>query len=371
MLKKTITPLVLALFLRICPAAAEANVAVIAPRVGEFKVFGDELVDGVRIAVDDINARGGVLGERVNLLVVDDQCDGTFAVSTAQMMAVNASRDRMDLVIGPYCQNDGGKVADVYARAGIFQIIPIKGFEAGESNPLLQTVRLAGTSKEQGKTFYDFYAANFAGKKIALVYDSTVSEAKEIATKTQEEFFHHQQGDVIRLYDVFQDREKLTSLARRIVGEGNEIVYLLGKAYDVAKLARDLKDENESTVLFINRYQVMPYYRDMLGDLAEGTYMLALPSLKNNADFTETLVRLRLLGREPVGVGVYGYSALNLWAEAAEAANSFEREDLNQALQKSEFSMPWGKVSFKGGVPSVSAGYAVYRLQDGEYAQVY
>ena len=106
-------------------ANAAINGAVIAPLVGEFKHFGDELINGVRIAVDDINSQGGVKGERVNLVVVDDQCDDTFAVSTAQMMAVNSSKeDRMNLVVGPYCPNAFEKVSDIYAKANIFQIIP-------------------------------------------------------------------------------------------------------------------------------------------------------------------------------------------------------------------------------------------------------
>ena len=72
-------------------ALADVNVAVIAPKAGEYKALGDEIISGVRIAVDDINGQGGLKGEKINLITVDDQCDDRLAVSTAQMMAVNTS----------------------------------------------------------------------------------------------------------------------------------------------------------------------------------------------------------------------------------------------------------------------------------------
>ena len=56
-------------------ALADVNVAVVAPKAGEYKTLGDEIISGVRIAVDDINAQGGLKGEKINLITVDDQCD--------------------------------------------------------------------------------------------------------------------------------------------------------------------------------------------------------------------------------------------------------------------------------------------------------
>ena len=66
-------------------ARSALNIGVIAPLAGEYQKVGEELVSGVRTAVDEINSQGGLKGEKINLIMVDDQCDDRIAVSTAQM----------------------------------------------------------------------------------------------------------------------------------------------------------------------------------------------------------------------------------------------------------------------------------------------
>ena len=56
-------------------ARSALNIGVIAPLAGEYQKVGEELVSGVRTAVDEINSQGGLKGEKINLIMVDDQCD--------------------------------------------------------------------------------------------------------------------------------------------------------------------------------------------------------------------------------------------------------------------------------------------------------
>ena len=353
-------------------ANAAINVAVIAPQVGEFKHFGNELINGVRIAVDDINSQGGVKGERVNLVVVDDQCDDTFAVSTAQMMAVNSSKeDRMNLVVGPYCPNAFEKVSDIYAKANIFQIIPttISKSEAQHSHQGL--VKMVGSTDSQGADFYNYYKASFNGQNVALIYDSSVRNVVEIAASVQNEFRRNNAALKLRVYDFAVYRRDLAAMAQDITVQGNDVVYILGKSENIAELSRNLKDEKKDVVIFTNRYQANGNYEELLGDLAEGSYFVALPSLKDKPSFTETLVRLRLQGAEPEGLGVYSYSAVKLWQELVDKADSFKYGDLAKALGKDKVETVWGERTFVNGNPDKSINYGIYKLEGGEYTQVY
>lgn len=352
-------------------ARADVNVAVIAPRVGELKTFGDEVVNGVKIAVDDINSQGGIQGERINLVIVDDRCDDKFAVSTAQMMAVNNTADKMNLVIGPYCQNEFFRVSDIYAQAGILQIIPT-GISADETKHNHSgLVKMVGSTDRQGRDFYNYYRLNFDDERVALVYDSAQRNAVEIAAAVQKEFFADNEQAELQSYDLQLYKSDITRLARKIDGRGAKVVYILGEAEEIARLARDLKDENSNIVLFTDRYQAQNDYQEMLGDLAEGSYQIALPSLKNSPNFTETLVRLRLQGAEPEGLGVYGYSAIKLWQDMVEKADSFKYQDVVQILNKTRFVTAWGETMFTNGNPDNIVNYGIYKIQGGEYTQVY
>lgn len=337
------------------------------------KVSGDEIISGVRIAVEDINARGGLNGEKINLITRSmTNGDDGLAVSTAQMMAVNTSpKDKMSLVIGPYCDNAFDEVAAIYAKANIFQIIPttISAREATKNHKGL--VKMVGYKDRQGKDFYNYYKNNFADKRVALVYDSNNREIVEIAAAIQGEFRKEGDADKLRAFSFETYNQNYGRLADAIFKNNIDLAYILGKSRSIAKLSKELKSEKKDFVIFTNKYQAQDDFNRIMGDLAEGSYFIALPSLKDNPNFAETLVKLRLLGVEPEGLSVYGYSAVKLWEELVEKADSFSYNKLASVLNSQSVDTGWGETMFNNGNPQNSINYGIYQLQSGEYTQVY
>lgn len=351
---------------------ADVNIAVVAPLAGDYKILGLELVKGAQIAVDEINNNGGLEGEKINLVVIDDQCNDLLAVSTAQMIAVNSSaKDKMNLVVGPYCQNALGDVAQTYAKAKILQIIPTSVSEKEAAVDSKSLVKMVGYSEQQSLDFFKFYLKNYDNQRLALVYNSNSKEVVGVAAALQEEF--HKAGKLIdfKSYNFSKYQKDYAQLAEDIVGDKTQVVIILGGSKEVTRLAKALRHEDRNLPLFINRYQVQGRYFEDMGSLAEGTYFLSLPTLKDNTEFTETLVKMRLLGVEPEGLSVYSYSAVKLWAEMVNKNSSFKFDKLAASLLGTSFETTWGQVSFKNGNPENAVNYGIYQFHDGEYTQVY
>ncbi len=352
-------------------ASADVNIAVIAPQEGESKIFGDELISGVRMAVDGINADGGLRGEKINLITVDDRCDDRLAVSTAQMMAVNTSKtDKISMVIGPYCSNAFEQVADIYAKAGIFQIIPTALSPAINEKNYDGLVKMAGSKDRQSVDFYNFYSRRYPEETVAIIYDSNDREIVEIAASLQREFKKNGKLDKLKAYS-YSSYEDTDDLAEAVIDDNIRIAYVLGSPTQTAELSKLLKSENENFVLFASKYKAQEDYEEIMGDLAEGTYFVGLPSLKDNPDFAETLVQLRLHGIEPEGLGVYGFSAVKLWEEIVKKANSFAYGDLAAALKNGTVKTVWGETTFNNGYPENALNYGIYLRRGGQYTQVY
>lgn len=356
------------------PAAvrADINIAVIAPLSGEYQKLGHEVAGGVKNAVDEINAEGGLRGEKINLVTVDDPCNDLLAVSTAQMIAVNSSsKDKMNLVIGPFCTNSFSEAADVYAKAKIMQIVPTPVSDAEVKNGDKGLIKMVAATQQQSLDFFKFYLKNFSDKKVALVYDSRLKDVVETAAVLQEEF--RKAGKLLdfKSFNFNNYNKDYAKLAEDIVDEKYDIAYVTGTAKEVSRLAGELKREDRDFVIFADRYQVGEMYLEELGSLANGSYLLALPSMKDNPEFTETLVKLRLLGVEPEGLSVYGYAAVKLWEEMVNKSKSFAYDKLSQVTGNNSFDTVWGEVSFENGRPKNAVNYSIYRLNDGEYTQVY
>ena len=79
---------------------AAVNVAVVVPLDGEYKIFGEQIVQGVQSAVELINHDGGLNGQEINMITVNDPCDDSGALTVANMLAQNSSdKDKISLIM--------------------------------------------------------------------------------------------------------------------------------------------------------------------------------------------------------------------------------------------------------------------------------
>ena len=122
---------------------------------------------GAEMAVADINAAGGVLGQQVRLISVDDFCDPEQAVAAAQKLVA----DGVVFVVGHYCSGASIPASKVYEAAGVLQISP------ASTNPLLteqgraNVFRVIGRDDAQGIVAGNYLADHWGDKKIAILHD--------------------------------------------------------------------------------------------------------------------------------------------------------------------------------------------------------
>ena len=351
--------------------AQAVNVAVIAPKVGYLAKFGNELIEGAQIAIDNINQNGGIEGEKINLITVDDRCEDSFAVSAAQMMSINSSKeDKISLVIGPYCDNMFDQVSYIYAQGKIVRIIPTPLDAQQYALDEKGLFKIGGLISDEAYAFYNFYKRKFASKNVAVAYDSLMSATSETAFKIQQLFRENNLSNRITLYDFANYNEDYDQMAKEIL-LNNEIAVILSKDKSMARLAQRLQEKKAETVIFVDEYLANTYFFREMGNFVEGVYFMRLETLKDSPSFTEELVALRLQGREPRGLGVYGYAAVKLWQQLVEKAKTKDFDKVDALKNGNEFILPWGKIDFIKGNVAKSSGYNIYQMKNGEYTQVY
>lgn len=349
-------------------AYAKVNIAIIAPKAEEYQQQGNELISGAKHAVKEINASGGLLGNKVKLLTIDDQCNDSIAVSTAQMITI-LKENKIDLVIGPYCANSLAEVADIYAKAKIFQIIPTTVNYSQAKIIRKGLVKMLGYTTQQSKAFFSFYNRNFAGKKVALIYNGEYGESKEEIDEIVKEFSIHGKAVVLKTYDYNLTQKDYEDLAEIIINDGNELAFILGYEKNIRKMVKALKNKHEDFIVFTNRYAAGSRYFSYLEELADGTYFLELQGQKEDPEFAETLVKLRLSGFDTEGLSLYGYSAVNLWKTLVIKAHSFAYDKLSAQINHKSIKTEFGYKMFNNGVPQKNESYAVYLYENGNFTQ--
>ena len=349
-------------------SANAANIAVIAPRVGHLAKYGNEMIEGAQIAVDVINEKGGILGEKINLVIIDDRCEDSFAVSAAQMITLNSNKnDKMNLVIGPYCNNSFAEISDIYSRGKVMRIVALPLNESESNFQAKGLLKIGGVVSKQAETFFEFYKNNMVGKNVAMVYDKTLPQTVETALKVQQ-LFRENGLNNLTLFD-FVSYEDFETMAKEIL-LNNSIVYMLGSAKNMAVLAQEIQQQKAETIFFIDEYSANEYFYREMGNFAEGIYVISLKNMNDSPNFAEDLVELRFKQKEPKGLGVYGYAAVKMWAETVKNTKSFEFDKLNSVFEGKTFALPWGNVQIKDGKSPLDDGYIIYQIRNGEYVTV-
>ena len=345
-------------------AQADVNIAVIAPQNTE--AVGNGIVTGAEIAVDEINKNGGLMGKKINLIKIDDPCQNSLSLSTAQMLALN-KEDKTALVVGPYCQNQLSEITQTLAHSGIFQIVPSAVYAANADKKFDSLIMLPFYKEAMMQTFFDYMQENFPDYKCAVIFDA---KNADMAVAAQEVFAQNNQADKLLTY-TFEDNDfDYDKISELVFNNQVKAALVLSGTEHAGRMTEEFRAHQRDYLVFTDKYQVMPYFANILGDLMEGTYFLELPSLKDNPDFAETLVNLRLSGVELQGLSVYGYSAVRLWAKAAEGAKSFDSRKIAGFLKTAPTQSDWSYQIFFN-TKNTPVHYDIVQYKDGEYTQVY
>jgi branched-chain amino acid transport system substrate-binding protein len=136
---------------------AEILIATAGPMSGDHSWAGEQYERGAGMAVADLNARGGVLGQSVKLIVGDDFCDPDQAMALARKFV----SDGVVFVAGHLCSHSSIPAAKVYEEANILMISPgsssAKLTDEGGSN----VFRVDGRDDRQGAMAGDYLAEHW------------------------------------------------------------------------------------------------------------------------------------------------------------------------------------------------------------------
>jgi branched-chain amino acid transport system substrate-binding protein len=153
------------------PAAVQSNEPIVfgmvAPMTGDAAEYGTQLERGVRLAVDEINAAGGINGRQVELDICDDKCDPYEASLCAQKMTAN---EKIFAVIGHVCSSCTLAAGPIYDKAGLTDMTVSSTNPEVTKKGWTHVFRTVANDGMQGPLIADL-AFNKLGKtKVAIIY---------------------------------------------------------------------------------------------------------------------------------------------------------------------------------------------------------
>ena len=313
-------------------AKADVVVASAGPMSGQYASFGAQLKAGAEMWLKDTNAKGGILGEKVKLVIGDDACDPKQAVAVANKFAGQG----VTYVAGHFCSGSSIPASKVYTEEGIIQVSPASTNPAFTDKGGPNVFRVCGRDDQQGEVAGAFLAKEYSGKKVAIIHDKT-AYGKGLADATKKNM--NKGGLKETMYEAITAGEKdYSALVSKLKSNGIEAVYLGGYHTEGGLIVRQMRDQGMKTKLISGDALVTAEYWQITGDAGEGTLMTFSPDPRNNPEAAPLVKKFKAAGIEPEGYVLYSYAALQVFEQAATQAGSLDRKKVLKAMKKGKFN---------------------------------
>jgi branched-chain amino acid transport system substrate-binding protein len=345
--------------------AQDIPIAVAGPMTGGESAFGRQLLNGATMAVDDLNAAGGVLGKKLKLEVGDDACDPKQARSIAEKLAGMG----IPFVAGHFCSSSSIPASEAYAEGNVLQITPASTNPLFTERKLWNVLRLCGRDDQQGVVAADFLVKNYKGKNIAILNDKS-TYGKGLADETRKAL--NKAGIQEKMFESYNKGDKdFTAIVSRLKRDNIDLVYVGGYHQESGLLVRQMRDQGLQTTLMGGDALNDKEFSSVTGPAGAGTLFTFGPDPRNKPTAKAIVEKFKAKGIDPEGYTLYTYAAVQVWAQAVAKAGTTDAQKVAQTIKAGEWDTVLGKLSFddKGDIKAID--YVVYKFDDkGNYTEL-
>jgi urea transport system substrate-binding protein len=332
--------------------AAEAiRVGVISPLTGAWTVYGKAHMAGFELAVDQINAAGGVNGRPLEIVVGDSKTEPRIVVEQANRLI---RQEKVDFLAGTFSSAERNAAGPVVQQSGKLLLYPTwyegqsKEFFPGVCN---KNIFMFGPEPSQQVWPHVEYVVKNHGKKFFLI-GSDYAWPRE-TNKMFKEKFAEFGGEVVgEVYIPFNTPE-YESVLRDIKSSGANVVFHSLTGSDTVNFRRQFVAAGMNKDIAIWTVDDEEVVTSGLGpDVSAGTYVsfdyFMSINTPNNKAFLEAL--FKKFGNDTLmnTVGVGMFNAAHMLAQAIAAAGSTETDKVRDALRGSTFAnAPQGSLTMQ------------------------
>ncbi|HTG82281.1 MAG TPA: branched-chain amino acid ABC transporter substrate-binding protein [Geobacteraceae bacterium] len=330
---------------------------------GAEAVFGADMLNGVKLAVEEWNAKGGVLGKKIELASGDDQAEPRQAVAVANKFVTEGVVG----VVGHFNSSCSIPASDVYHRAGIPQI------SHASTNPKLtdqgfaNVFRVCGRDDQQGKAAAVFALDRLKVKRVAIVHDKTTygqgfaeEFRKGIGDKAQ----------VVVFEGITKGEKDYTPVVTKIKAANPDVIFFGGIYTEGGLLVKQYKAVG-GTAPFIGGDGIMSEeFIKIGGPATDGTYATFGPDTKEIPSAKGFNESYRKKYGEPGVYSIYAYDAANILLTAIQKAGTTDGAKVVDAIRGIDYNGALGHIRFNEKGDVKESPYVVWKVEGGKFKQV-
>ncbi len=337
------------------------------PLTGSEASYGVSDYNAVKLAVNSVNAKGGVDGHKVQIIAYDTKADPATGIAGAHYFVSQG----VNAVIGFFNSDISIPASAILHAAGIPMV------SAASTNPKLteqgfhNVFRVCGTDNEQGLVEAEF-ARNVLHAKTAVVLDD-----EEVYGEGVSQFFANDfkklGGKILSHQGINPNLTDYTSLLTQVKAMHPDILQFGGFDPAAGLLVKQGRSLGLKSTFISDDGVIGPAFTQAGGRSAVGSFLSSAPSPQDLASARPFVAEyVRTYHAQPTEFAGYNYDALNVIVQAIRDAHSITPAAIIRALAGIHtFKGVTGRVDFNSIGNNTTPEYVIYRVQSNYSNKIY
>ncbi|WP_311481651.1 ABC transporter substrate-binding protein [uncultured Anaerococcus sp.] len=334
------------------------------PLTGPLSVYGITTNNGLKLAVEEVNENGGILGKKLEWFEYDDKGEITDAVTNYN----NLMQDGVDAIFGGVPSKPALAIAESAANDDVVYITPT-GTQANITEGKKNAFRTCFTDPFQGEVLANFSKNNLEAKKVAILRNQSSDFSMGVAdvfSKKAKELGMEVVADESYGDSDTDFKAQLTKVRK----EEPDVLFIPDYYEKVALIVPQVREAGiNATLVGADGWDTVLSVLDKSNFAAiEGSYFANQFTLEDTSDKVQKFVKAyeKKYGDKPSTFAAEGYDTVYLYKQAVEEAGTTESDKVIEALKKIKFDGITGSFTYDENHNPIKTA-KMMKIVNGEY----
>ena len=349
------------------------RIGVITSLTGPAAAFGQAHKNGYTVALNELNAKGGVMGKKIELVYYDDQSRPDQAVQGVNKLV---DQDHVPIILGAYSSENTRAIVPAVTQKEVPLLMPTATADNVMETGSPWAFRICAGSGAYATSTIDFLKAENVPKTMAIVYENTNFGQANAQAMDKEAKTNGFQVVDSEAYQASSPDYK--ALLQRVKAKSPAVIYFASYLLDASTLMRQAAQVNLNPQYYTSAgtgfaAAEFPTKDKGAGPYAEYTFSVSqwLPTArwKGSKEFDEEF--FKLTGTHPAYHAMEAYASLITAAAAINKANSATPAAIRDALKTIDLpETPFGPIKFDEHGQNHHP-VLITQILDGQYKVIY
>lgn len=342
--------------------SSEIKIGISEPMTGSEASYGKDMANAIQLAVDEINAAGGINGQKIVTVMEDDGCDPQQATAAANKL-VSAGVVAM---VGGYGSGAILPTLSIFNEKSIPYVIPTANSTKVTAQNPGNGFQINGTAVHQSQKFVELLG-KLSVKSIAIINQGDAF-SEDLANNAKEAFVAAG-GKVVGIEVANKGEQDFSSMITSIMAKKPDAIFWTAYYAEGGLLVKQLRNAGYKGTVICGDGNIDPKFIEIGGVATEGVYVMSAPMLEYLPEGKSFLDAYKAkYNANPGPYGPLAYDSMKLMADAIKRTGSTDGAKIIAELKKTQdFAGISGKITFKPDNTLKDSNFVVIMVKDGKF----